>query len=207
MKKMTTLAALFATAALVAPMASTAAGHAAAAAYIEVQLVADDHAAATCRLNVAPVPVAGAFRYADERIARLARPVKSIAAEAEADVVRLFAIALLAAIDGEQPEHYALIRDCVEIVELRCGAEVGAFDVGRVRPRPRDRIGGVPRRCRERGRFKILPIPDRRPRSIRAQTENPLVPEWIAKKGAAIAAAARLAKLSPPNAVPRNVEA
>jgi hypothetical protein len=40
-----------------------------AAADVEVQPVADDEAAAAGRLHVGPVPVAGAFRDVDERIA------------------------------------------------------------------------------------------------------------------------------------------
>src|SRR5204863_1382030 len=48
---------------------------------IEVQFVADHHAAAAGRLDVAPVPRADLFRHRRERAAVRTMPVKAVAAE------------------------------------------------------------------------------------------------------------------------------
>src|SRR5207244_12444764 len=91
--------------------------HARAAAAVEVEPVADDQAAAARRLDVAPVPVAVMFGDRDERGMRRTGPVETVAAVAEADLVRLGAVARLPAPDRKEPEEQALVRDAVEVVE------------------------------------------------------------------------------------------
>ena len=71
--------------------------HAFTAADVEMQPIADHETHAAGGLHVGPVPVALAIRHRDERLMRGPRPVKAVAAEADAQIVRLLAIGRLAA--------------------------------------------------------------------------------------------------------------
>src|SRR5205807_1930183 len=79
---------------------------------VEPQLVPHDEAAAACRLHVTPVPVALVLGHREERPALRPVPVEAVAAEADADLVRLRPArrdVLVAAPDGEQAQHQALV--------------------------------------------------------------------------------------------------
>src|SRR5205085_8982969 len=100
--------------------------HAGPAADVEVQLVADDQAAAPRRLYVAPVPVAVGLRDRDEGAVIGPVPVEAVAAEAGAHLVGLGAVFRLAAPDAEQAQQQALVGYAVEVVQLRLHLKVVA---------------------------------------------------------------------------------
>src|SRR5262249_54979691 len=75
-----------------------------ATAHEEVESIADYQAAAACRLDVRPVPRTDRLRHVEKRAAVGTMPVEAVAAEADADVVRLLAHVALAAKDREEAE-------------------------------------------------------------------------------------------------------
>ena len=81
------------------------------------------------RLDVCPIPLALVIGHADEWLAREARPVKAIATESEADVVRLLAIRPLAAVQREESEQAGATQGQAETVK-------GSADRGHGRPKP-----------------------------------------------------------------------
>src|SRR5262249_15109407 len=91
------------------------------AAVIEVKFVPDDKAASAGRLHVPPIPVAGGLRDAVERTPVRPVPIEAIAAEPDANIVRLRpagGLVQISAPDGEQPEEKVFIGDAVEVVEF-----------------------------------------------------------------------------------------
>jgi hypothetical protein len=115
-----------------APAGKIRALNALAPADVEIQSIADDRAAAARGLHVGEVPIALFFRHADEGVARRSVPMEAVAAEADADVVGLFARALLAAVDGEEAEHHALVGRRIQVVELRLAVQFGTAMIRRI---------------------------------------------------------------------------
>ena len=104
------------------------------AADVEVELVADDQASAAGRLDVAPVPGPVGFIHPGEGTAVGPVPVEAVAAEAQEDLVPLGSHTAVSLPDGEQPDHEALVRHAIEVVELR--RDLGEILVGVVGVQP-----------------------------------------------------------------------
>src|SRR5205823_13733292 len=94
------------------------------AADIEAEAAVDDQTAAACRLHVPEIPRAAPVGDADERPGGPARPVESVAAEANEHVVQLRPIAGVAVPDREEAEQHALVCDAIEVVQLRAHAQL-----------------------------------------------------------------------------------
>src|SRR4030095_8957162 len=71
-------------------------------------------------------------------------PVEAVAAEAERDLVDLFARVRFAAPDRKQPEQHALVRHAIEVVELRRRLRVRSRKITRVGLDPGDGIEAAP---------------------------------------------------------------
>ena len=182
------------------------AGHALAPAHVEVQPVADHETPAARRLHVAPVPVAAALRNRNERGPLRPRPVEAVAAEAQANVVRLLAMQRLSPVHREQPQHHALVRHRVEVVDFRRGLQVLPHHVQGVGADPGHRPGLVPLRRPELSCFEIPAEPLLAVRFVRAQAEDPDAAKRIPEKRAAVARRPRGPGRPPVNAVARQPE-
>ena len=167
-----------------------------------MQTIADHEADTACRLHVGPVPVALTLGHADERITRRTRPVKAVAAEADAQIVGLLAIGRLAAEDREEAEHHAFVGDGVEVVEL--GGHVAAFAhrIERIRGDPRHRLALRPPRRAELGAL-VIPANAIQLRVVVTQAEAPTIAKRIEEAGAAIAGRPRITAIGPANAIGR----
>src|SRR5712671_3587164 len=133
--------------------------------------------------------------------------MKSVAAIADAHVIRLFPLRTLAAEDREQPEDDALVRYAIEVVELCRRLVVGPGRIRQVGAGPLDRLVLLPARAGDEvGR---LPVPAKAMivgRRLIAQAEDPYVPERVEEKRRPIAGWTRAAAFAPVNAVWRCVQ-
>src|SRR5665213_1518580 len=173
-------------------------------AHVEIQPVADDQAATAGRLHVRPVPVAEMLGDGQERIAIGPRPVKAVAAVADADVIRLFADKTLASKDREQAEHDALVRDAVEVVEFRRDVVLSTLRVELVGGRPQHRLVVSPMRA-------VHPIAGLKVEAMTrwsglagSQAEYPYVAKRVVEERRAIARVSGVTGLRPVNAVGRD---
>src|SRR4029450_9480804 len=141
------------------------------------------------------------IRARNERTPREARPVKAVAAEADAQVVGLFTIGRFAAENIEQPDEQAFVSDSIEVVEpgpRRRHAGMGTVE--RIGANPRYRRGRSPCRTRERRRLDVTSRAIEL-RDVVSQAERPDLAKWILEERAAIAARARDAGAAPVDAV------
>src|SRR5688572_6541827 len=134
-------------------------------------------------------------------------PVESVAAEAERDLADFLAAAVLAPPHREQPEHETLIRDAVDVVQLRGDALAGDGEIPRVRFHPGDGRHTIPTFVNGKSwRLPIAAVTTVGVRSRRdvAQAETPNVAEWVVKERRPIVNEGGLAGAAPMNAVGRD---
>ena len=170
-------------------------------------MIADDQAAAARRLHVAPVPVAVLLRDRNEGTVVRPVPVKAVAAEAEAQLVRLGPIARLPAPDREQADHQALVGGAIEIVELALRFQIIALGVELVRPDPRRRLARLPA-CADQ-RIGILPVRPHPSQStgVGPDTIDPDLAERVVERSRPVAARPAFGhRLAPMDAVRREVQ-
>ena len=104
-----------------------------------MQLVSDDQAHTTRRMDVAKIPRTALARGSNEWSAIGAQPIHAVAAVAKGDVCDLGASISLADLVGrpamyeEAPEHDALIRDRGHVIELRRVTQLRVGQIERVR--------------------------------------------------------------------------
>src|SRR4030095_15844465 len=101
-------------------------------------------AAATGRLHVRPIPAVRLLGNREKRVAIGTMPVEAVTAEAERDLVDLFARVRFASPDRKQPEQHALVRHAIEVVELRRRLRVRSRKITRVGLDPGDGIEAAP---------------------------------------------------------------
>lgn len=123
-----------------------------AAGAVEIQLVADDHAAAADGLHVTGVPGLRVVADGEEAFAVGAVPVEAVAREAGEDFVAFvdaefgagFVVGALP--DGEEADEQAFVGEDIEVVELRfvmAEAQVGMAGIEAVGGDPRLEVAGV----------------------------------------------------------------
>src|SRR5947207_11385071 len=103
---------------------------------MEIQPAANDEAHPSHLLHVGEVPVAVFSRRRKKGPPVRAAPVKTIAAIANRQVLRLLALPELAWQDRENAQHQTFVSDGVEVVELRPDVEIDAARIQTIRHHP-----------------------------------------------------------------------